>query len=204
MLKRGAGAARIVETEHSGAAVVTRQVADLRIVAVQDELRVGLSCDRSAPARSDALELAVPVELVTEEVAEQQRLRLNTACDLRKGPFVDLEEAEVGVAGAEEGGGDPGHEVRPGVVVGNAQPRSQDLGDHRGRRRLSVGRRDEHRALRQTARQAIDGARIELPEQLSRQRRAAPAAHEAGELPGDAEGGGLESKGDRGAHDGEP
>ena len=176
VLQRGAGLARIVETEHPRVAMITRQVADLRIVSVQDELRVRLGCDRSAPARGDALELAVAVELVTKEVAEQQRLGPDTACDLGQGAFVDLEEAELGVAGAEEGGGDPGHEVRAGVVVRDAQPRSQDLGDHRGCRCLSVGRRDEHRALWQTAGEAIDRAGVELPEQLAGQRRAAAAA----------------------------
>jgi len=167
-------------------------------------VRVGLLGDRSAPARRDDLELAVAVELVAEEIAEEQRLRPNAARHLGERALVDLEETELGPARSEERGGDSGDEVRPGVVVCDTHPRTQDLGDHRGRRRLPVGRRDEHRPLCQASCEQVDRAGIELPEQLSGQRRAAAAAGEAGELAGHAKGGRFEIEGDRKAHDCEP
>ena len=61
----------------------------------------------SAPAGGDELELAVAVELVAEEVAEEERPRPDAARDLRQRRLVDLEEPELGAVGGEEGGGDP-------------------------------------------------------------------------------------------------
>ena len=124
-------------------------VADLRVVAVDDELRVGEGRDRGPPALGDELELAVAVELVAEEVAEQSACGRTRRGDLGQRALVDLEQPELGAARREERGGDPGDEVRPGVVVGEPQPRPQDLRRHRRRRRLAVRRRDEHRPLRQ-------------------------------------------------------
>jgi len=180
------------------------EVADLGVVAVQDELGLRQLGDRSAPACGNELELAVAVELVAEEVAEEQRLRPDAPCHLGQRALVDLEEPELGPAGPEEGGGDAGDEVRAGVVVRHAQPRMQDLRDHRGRRRLAIRRRDEHRTLRQPARKQVDRARIELPEQLSGQRGAATATHQAGELSGRTQCGGFDGERDRKAHESEP
>src|SRR4051794_24896213 len=54
----------IVEPEHARPRMGAREVAHLRVVAVDDELRVGEPGDRRAPAARDELELAVAVELV--------------------------------------------------------------------------------------------------------------------------------------------
>ena len=180
------------------------EVADLRVVAIQDELGSGQLRHRGAPPRGDGLELAVPVELVAKKVAEQKSLRLDAACDLGQRGLVDLEEPELGAACPEQGGGDAGNEVRARIVVRHPQSRAQDLRDHRGRRRLAVGRRDEHRSLRQPACEQVDRARIELPEQLSRQRCTATTAEDAGELPGSSKRGGFGREGDRKAHECEP
>jgi hypothetical protein len=53
------------------------------------------------------LELPVAVELVTEEVAEREGTGPDARGYLREGSLVDLEEAELGIAGVEEGGSDP-------------------------------------------------------------------------------------------------
>ena len=76
-----------------------REVADLRIVAVDDEHRVVRQRrGRRPPALGDVLELAVAVELVAEEVAEQDRARPDAAGDLRQRALVDLEQPQLGVA----------------------------------------------------------------------------------------------------------
>jgi hypothetical protein len=60
---------------------------------------VGEGGDRVPPPRRDELELAVAVELVAEQVAEQQRLWAHAAGDLRERALVDLEQAELCIAG---------------------------------------------------------------------------------------------------------
>ena len=81
------------------------EVADERVVAVHDEQRRRASaCDGRAPALGDELELAVAVELVAEEVAEaKQRRGCSAPRDLGQRGLVDLEQAELGVAGSEAG-----------------------------------------------------------------------------------------------------
>ncbi len=200
MLECGPRVGRVVEPEHDRFRPISRQVGDLRVVAVHDERRAGERGDGVPPPRGDDLELAVTVELVAEEVREQQRPRLQAPGELGKRSLVDLEEPEVGVPHAEEGGGDPRHEVGPGVVVDDAQSRAEYLRRHRGCRRLAVRRRDEGGALRQAPGELIDRGRVELPQQLARDGRPAAAPGEAGERPGGAQGGCLEVECERGAH----
>ena len=83
------------------------EVADLGIVAVDDELDRRKRGNGVPPAGGDELELAVAVELVAEEVAEEERPRPDAAGDLRQRRLVDLEQPELGAVGGEEGGGDP-------------------------------------------------------------------------------------------------
>ena len=199
VLERGAGVARIVDPVGDRVRALARQVADLRVVAVDHEH--GLRRQRGrrgTPALGDVLELPVAVELVAEEVAEQHRARPDPANDLRQRAFVDLEQAQVGVALGEEGGGDPGDEVRAGAVPGEPAARLEDLGGHRGRRGLAVRRRDDGGAVAKPCRERVDRAGIELPEELARQRRAAARAGDPGELGGRARGQGLD--GEAGAH----
>ena len=179
MLQGRARPTRVVDAVDEGVPVHLTEVADLGIVAVQDEQGVGKALHRDAPARCEQLELAVAVELVTGQVPEQERLRAHAARNFGERAFVDLEQAERRPAGGEEGGRNPGDEVRAGAVVGDGHPRPQDLRDHRRGRRLAVGGRDEHRPLGQPAGEPVDRAGIELPEQLAGQRRAAATAGEA-------------------------
>ncbi len=155
--------------------------ADHRIVAVHDQRSAGQLPDRRAPAPGDMLELTVAVELVAEEVREQERTRLEAACHLWQRGFVDLEQAELGVAAREEGGGDARDEVGSGRVVCDPYGRTQDLRDHRGRGRLAVGRGHEHGSPRQPPGERVDRARVESPEQLARDRRPTASAGEARE-----------------------
>ena len=63
-----------------------------------------------------ALELAVAVELVAEEVREQKNLGSDAASHLRQGRLVDLEQPQFGVTGSEEGGGDPETRFAPALL----------------------------------------------------------------------------------------
>ena len=75
VLQRRAGVRRVVDAEAEGVAALAAEIADLRVVCVDHEQRVGESGHRVAPAGGDELQLAVAVELVAEEVPEQKRLR---------------------------------------------------------------------------------------------------------------------------------
>jgi hypothetical protein len=148
--------------------VSVSQRADLGVVAVHDEhglLRE--SGDRLAPAFGDELELAISVELVAEEIPEADRPRPYAPQDLRQRGFIHLEQAELGVAGREEGGGDPGEEVRARVVVREWEARTQDLGRHRRGRRLAVRRGQNGDSRGKPGRQAVDRARVELREEFA-------------------------------------
>src|SRR5258705_5240580 len=105
MLERGTSDPRVVEPKHAPAR--TGERTDLRVVAVHDKLGVGEGGNRGAPARSDELELAIAVELVAKEVAEEERLRPDPAGHLGERALVDLEQAELGIACAQECRGDP-------------------------------------------------------------------------------------------------
>ena len=168
---------------------------DLRVVAVQDEHRLGRKLvDGHAPALGDQLELAVAVELVAEEVPEADGTRAHAPEHLRESGLVHLEEAELGVPGREEGGGHPGDEVRAGVVVRQPEARAQDLGGHRGGRRLAVRRRDDRGSGRQAGRQAVDRARVELREELARHGHPRAGADEARERGDTARGTNLDGQ----------
>ncbi len=164
---------RVVEPVGDGVLTDVRQVADLRVVPVHDQGRAGLEPgDGRAPALGHELELAVAVELVAKEIPEQERPRADAACDLRQRALVHLEQAELGVPGAEQGGGDARDQVGAGSVPGEPS-RTQDLRHHRRRRRLAVRRRHERDAGGKPGREGVDRGGIELPEELPRQRRAA-------------------------------
>ena len=199
VLQRRAGVRGIVDAEGDRAGAVAAEVADLRIVAVDHEHRLRRQLGgRRPPVVGDVLELAVAVELVAEEVAEQHGARPDAAHDLGQRALVHLEQAELRVALRQERGGDAGGEVRARAVPGEATSRLEDLGGHRSRRRLPVRRGDDRGAVRQPRGERVDRARIELPEQLARQRRAAARARQARELAGGAGGEGFDGK--AGAH----
>ena len=78
--------------------------------------------------------------------------------------------------------------------------RREDRRGERGGRRLPVRRGDEGGAERQPAREPVDRLRIELPEQLAGERRAAARPGEAGEPAHGARRGDLERQRDARAH----
>ena len=57
----------------------------------------------SAPALGHELELAVTVELVAKEVSEADRVGPDPCGHVGEGALVDLEQAELRIAGGEEG-----------------------------------------------------------------------------------------------------
>ena len=124
--------ARVVEPEAERAFASVGEIGHDRIVAVHDERRRRRElADRRSPALGHDLELAVAVELVAEEVPERHDARPRPRERLGKRTLVDLEEAELGSAGGDEGGGDPGEQIRAGAVPREASCR------RRGSRRPS-------------------------------------------------------------------
>ena len=172
---------RIVDAEAERLASRLRERPDLRIVRIRHDDRVDRELgDRTAPTLGDLLQLAVAVELVAEQVPEADRPRPDPAHHLGKMCLVELEEAELGARRrGNERGDDPGHEVRPGAVVRELEARREDLRDHRARRRLPVRRRDDGGPQRQPGREPVERARIDPPQELAGQRRAASGSREA-------------------------
>jgi hypothetical protein len=148
---------RVVQAENDAVCSVAPEVAHLRVVAVDDERRAGAEVRNGpAPALGDELELAVPVELVAEEVAQAERTRADSTGDVGKRGLVDLEQAQLRFPGREQRRSDSRNQVRSRAVVSEPHPTLEDLGDHRRRRRLAVGRRHESRSLGEPRREALD------------------------------------------------
>ncbi len=144
MLETRRPTGRVIEAEHNRAVALAREIPDLRVVAVDDEdgTRIELPRDAS-PALGYQLELAVPVELVAEEVPQAHRPRLHSSGNVGQCGFVDLEQPQLRAVRREERRRDSREQVRPGAVVRELDPRGKDLGDHRRRRRLPVRGRDD-------------------------------------------------------------
>ena len=171
----------IIDAEDQRARSLSRELPDLRIVSVDGQRSIaGQRGPRRAPPLRNVLQLAVTIELVTEEVAEADGLRFDTQEDFGQCRLVDLEQAQLGRVGVKQSGGHARDEVRPGAVVRQAEPLAEDARRHRRGRRLAVRRRDHGRAERQPRSQAIDGAGIELPENFTRDRRAAAGPCQTG------------------------
>ncbi len=172
----------VLDAEVGDVRALAPEVGDERVVRVQHEPRRSWQRgDDLRPALGDRLQLAVAVELVSEEVAEQQGSRSQLLDHLREPELVDLEQPELAVDPAsarrlQQRRGDPARHVRAGAVVDERDPAQlEDRRDHRRRRRLAVRRGDHDRALRQPCRQRADRPRVEPHQQLARQRRAAAA-----------------------------
>ena len=100
------------------------EVGDQRVVGVEHELRArGLGRDHRGPAVGDRLQLAVAVELVAEQVAEQHRPRLELVDDRgrartrRPRTGRSRRPAPALARRVEQRGGDAAGHVRPGAVV---------------------------------------------------------------------------------------
>ena len=168
------GMARVVDPEHGRLRPPAREVADLRVVAVHDERSVARKLrDRLTPARGQQLELAVAVELVAEQVPEADGARLQPPRHLGQRTLVDLEQPQLGVAGREKGGRDPGDEVRARAVVRQPHGRREDPRGHRRGRRLAVRGRDQALHPAEAARR---GGR-QLPDRASRAAFRARSSH---------------------------
>ena len=171
-----AGRGRVVEAEADDAGPRLRDARERGVVGVHEHARrVGQVPQCRKPALGDELELAVAVELVAEQVAEAHRPRRELAHELGKRALVDLEEAELGVAGLEQSRGHSRDEIRAGGVMREPGAGAQDLGRHRRRRRLPVRGRDEGYSERQRGGESADSCRIQRGEELPRQRRPAAA-----------------------------
>ncbi len=188
VLERGARVARVVDPERHATAPGRGQIADLRVVGVHDEQRLGqlprrprASGRRRAPARRSG------------RAGRGRGCRADSAFGRRRCATSGSAASSTSnsPSSAPRAGrrveATPRDEVGPGAVVGESYPRPEDLGGHRRRRRLAVRRRDEDRALRQLRGEAVDRPRVELPEQLAGQassRRRARRGARASRPPG--------------------
>ena len=176
---------RIVEPEDERSGPLAREIADLRVVAVDDE-HAPPAPERarpSAPALRDVLELSVAVELVAEQVPEADRPGPDTARDLRQRGLVHLEEPQLRVPGGQEGGGDPGDEIRARSVVSEAQPRAR--GSPRPSPRSSSSRsspRSSAEPMRKSRGKPVERVRVERGQHLARHGRSSAGADQPREL----------------------
>ena len=155
----------------------------------------GSSATALAPALGDQLELAVAVELVAEEVAEADGTRPDAPQHLRQRRLVDLEEAELGAAGREEGGGDARR--RGSRRSGCARAGSAGAGSRRPSRRSSScrsSRRSTAAPGGQPGGEPVDRARVELREELARHGHSGAGADEARERGDTARGANLDGQ----------
>ncbi len=166
----------IIDSECQHALALSADLGEERVVGVHNERRpFGQIVDGASPALGDELELSVAVELVTKEVSERDHVRSRSPDRLGKRTLVHLEQAKLGIATRHEGRGKPGEEIRARPVPGEPVLVTEDLRRHRRRGRLPVRGGDQRHAGGEPGRERVDGARIELPEELPRQRRAATA-----------------------------
>ena len=170
-------AAWVVDAEEQRPLAPIGESADEGVVGVRDERRGAVEGRHGVPpALGDVLELAVAVELVSEEVAEAYGAGPHAAHHLREHELVDLEQPEIGTVRCEERRGDARCQVRARVVPRQSPRRGEDRARHRRRRRLAVRRRDERHALGEPRRETVERAGIELPDELSRKSRAPASA----------------------------
>ena len=158
------------------ALAVASEIGDQGVVGVEDEATAaGPLADRLRPAIGQGLGLAVAVELVAEEVAEDDRRGVELRRDLRQPGLVDLEQALVAALLEQRGGDPPGH-VRAGAVVDRpAAGGGEQRREHRRGRRLAVGRADQGRAAVEAGAEAGDRPRLEAQQHPPGQGRAAAA-----------------------------
>ncbi len=195
VLEAGSRLPWIVEPEPDRAPTAVREGGDHRVVGVDHERRrVREVRDGSAPALGDDLELAVAIELVAKEVAERNDPGPHACQRLGECSLVDLEEAELRMAARDEGRCDPRQEVRSRAVPGELVALPEDLGGHRRRRGLAVGRRHHGDAVREPAGERVDGVGVELPEDLAGNGRPTAASDGTRQRPEGTRARGLESE----------
>src|SRR5262249_30261568 len=128
VLERRMALPGVVDAEDGPGWLIARapQIAYLRVIPVDDEPRIGRKLVHGRPPPlGHALELAVTVELITEEVAKAACARAQPPCHLGQRRLVDLEEPELGFAGREQARCDAGYEVGARVVVGQPNLRAE-------------------------------------------------------------------------------
>src|SRR5262249_56765694 len=122
MLQRRMRATGIVDAEDHRPRALAREVADLRVVAVDDERSRRVErANGAAPALGDVLELAVAVELVAEEVPETDGTGAQAVGDLGERRLVDLEQPELCVTHLEERRRDAPDQLPPRPALPHAK-----------------------------------------------------------------------------------
>ena len=164
------------------AADILRERGDERIVGVEQRGHAVDLCERAADDRRRLVEFAVPVELVSEQVCDDDVGRLQPRDRGRHRGLVDLEHRDVGVdpkaeaaARLHERRRHTTGEVRTALVGEHAHSaRSEDLGEHLRGGRLAVGAGDDDDPARDGPGELGDDGGVDTLRDESRQRR--PAA----------------------------
>jgi hypothetical protein len=111
--------------------------------------------DEACPAFADRLELAVAVQLIAKQVAQDDHTGAQLGRDAGEPELVDFEQPELARQGAtvsvrgEQGRGDTARHVCAGEVVNRRDPGlSEDRAGERGGGRLAVGRGNHNAATR--------------------------------------------------------
>ena len=171
----------VLDPEVQRARALAAQIGDQRVIGVEHEL-ARLQVGR--PAVGDRLELAVAVELVAEQVAKQDRARVQLRGERVEPQLVDLEQSKLALdravrtSRAQERGGDPSGHVRAlGVVHEREASVLEDAGSHRGGRRLAVRGRDQRAASTKASAELADRIAVEPDQDLAGRARRATAAH---------------------------
>jgi hypothetical protein len=89
---------RILDAEVGHSGTLPSEVGDQWVVGVQRQLRSsGQRRHHRRPAVGDRLELAVSIELVSKQVAEQDRPGVELGADPVEPELIDLEQAQLAV-----------------------------------------------------------------------------------------------------------
>ncbi len=150
---------------------VWREACHHRIVAVEHDRGLGRqAADHVLERGGDAVQLAVAVQLIAEEIVHDHHIRLDLRHGATDSRFVDLEDEHIGVQCAEQAravdgdGGDALQEIRAGAILGDAlAARLRQRGEHATGGRLAVAAADDDLARAAAADDFAQHTRIDTP-----------------------------------------
>jgi hypothetical protein len=172
VLELGQGERIVLHAEVHDALALAAEVRHERVVGVEHQCGAfAARGDEVGPAVGEQLQLAVAVELVAEEVAENQEGGIEFRGDAVEPSLVDLEQPQLALAAAcvdQRGGHAPVH-VRAGAVAHDRAPvELEHAREHRGGGGLPIRGRDQRDAPAEALPQVRDGALVDAQQQPSR------------------------------------
>jgi len=135
------------------------QVGDKRVVRIDDQCTGSRQPGRGIPPQpGDEVDLAIPIELISEDVVEQQHPRLDVLQGARHGGLVDLEQTDVAkwsslpVCRLGHGAEEAREQICARAIVDRLHTsRPQDVRQQPGRGRFTVSAGNDNAAVRQRA-----------------------------------------------------